>query len=314
MSGSFVAGEFRRSRWLCSAHAETIAAFYDRGTLPWQERVLHTPDNDEIVLSEIRGESGKPLLAVFHGLEGCAQSRAVRAAAGFFSARGWTVYVPHFRSCGRMNVLPRAYHAADGAHAIWFAEYLRAENPDAKIFAAGVSLGGNALIHGLAGGAPIVAAAAISAPLNLTAAARRMSGGGAHWIYGRHFVKLLREKVRQKRARYPALPDNKTLRAIRTIADFDGVYTAPMHGFANAEEYWRKGSAEDALQKMRIPLLCINAKNDPLVPADSLPNAASDSVSFCRPKHGGHGAFFGSPNDWLGKTIYNFFESAGGMQ
>ncbi|MGI9297298.1 MAG: YheT family hydrolase [Gammaproteobacteria bacterium] len=306
------ADSFRRPWWLCSAHAETVAALYDRGTLPYQNDVAKTPDGDEVLLSRLPGRPGKPLLVVFHGLEGCAQSRTVRAAAAFFAARHWTVAAPHFRSCGRMNILPRAYHAADGADVRWFMEYFRAENPGAPMFAAGVSLGGNALIRGLAGenAPPVRAAATISAPLNLPAAARRLSRGVSHLIYGRHFVKLLRDKVRQKQKRYPAVADEKQLRAVRNIGDFDRVYTAPVHGFANAEEYWREGSAETALLQMKTPLLCINAQNDPLVPANSLPQTASDKVVFCRPKHGGHGAFFGAPRDWLGQTLYDFFAAA----
>lgn len=301
---------------MLSGHAETVAAFWERGTLPYREDVAKTPDGDEVLLHFLPGRPQKPLLIVFHGLEGCSQSRAVRAVAKFFSQREWTVAAPHFRSCGRMNLLPRAYHAADGEDCRWLAEYFRATHPDSPLFAAGVSLGGNALIHSLnlQNAPPLRAAATISAPLNLPAAAQRLSGGATHWIYGRHFVKLLRAKVREKRARYPALADDKMLKRTRTIADFDRMYTAPVHGFASAEEYWRKGSAETALREMQTPLLCINAQNDPLVPAHSLPQAASDKVAFCRPPHGGHGAFFGAPQNWLGQTIYDFFKTAGGAE
>ena len=308
MPADFVVDEFRRPWWMFSGHAETVASLRGRGTLPYQSAVVKMTDGDEVLLDVLPGNAKMPLLVIFHGLEGCSQSRTVRMIADYFSRQGWTVAAPHFRSCGRMNLYPRAYHAADGEDCRWFINYFRGDYPDVPIFAAGVSLGGNALIRALHNdnAPPIKAAATISAPLNLPAAARQMSGGFTHLIYGRHFVKLLCEKVRKKQKHYPALAGGD-LRKVRTIADFDRVYTAPVHGFASAEEYWQKGSAESALATMKTPLLCINAQNDPLVRAQSLPQTASDKVAFCRPKHGGHGGFFGTPSDWLGETIFKFF-------
>lgn len=302
--------DLRRPWWMVSGHLETVSALSRANAPEFESQVTQTTDHDEVLMSWIRGKHGKPLLVLFHGLEGCAQSRAVASLARFFSNLGWTVAVPHFRSCGHMNTLPRAYHAADGEDPKWFLEYFHAgNNKRAPLFAAGISLGGNALIHCLAAGKhpPLIAAATISAPLNLPDAARNMSSGLTHLIYGRHFVRLLRDKVRHKTQRYPALATKAQLRKVRTIADFDKLYTAPVHGFKSAEHYWQTGSAETALQKIQTPLLCVNAQSDPLVPHNTLPNSASDKVKFCRPQHGGHGAFFGSPHDWLGNTLLNFF-------
>ena len=302
------AAEFRRPWWMLSGHVETIAAMRDDDELPYQSEVIQTRDKDELLINWIVGKPDRPLLIIFHGLEGCAQSHTVRTIAKYFMERQWSVAAPHFRSCGHMNLLPRAYHAADGAETRWLMEYFCATFRRPRYFAAGVSLGGNAMIHGLdAATVPVEAAATISAPLDLTAAAHSFDGGLNHWLYGRHFVKLLRAKVQRKAARYPAICDAQKLRKVRTIGDFDRLYTAPVHGFADAEEYWRKGSTTAALLRMQTRLLCINAGNDPMVPAASLPHTASPQVSFCRPQHGGHGAFYGNPTDWLGQTVHNFF-------
>ena len=302
---------FRRRWWMISKHVETIAALYEKDTLPYHDEVVLTPDKDEVMMSWLLGKDDKPLLVIFHGLEGCAQSHTVRTIAKFFHNLGWTVAVPHFRSCGHRNLFPRAYHAADDADVRWMVEYLSALFVRPKTFAVGVSLGGNALIQYLAtsNNISLQAAATISAPLNLPDAARRLSGGITHLLYGRHFVKLLRAKLRQKLTQYPALCTAKMLNNIRTIGDFDRVYTAPAHGFAGAEEYWQKGAAIKSLFAIKTPLLCINAKNDPLVAESSLPRKGSSHVMLFRPKHGGHGAFIGTPN-WLGDTLQQFFVAA----
>ena len=112
---------------------------------------------------------------------------------------------------------------------------------------------------------------------------------------------------------YPALSNEKTLNKIHTIRDFDAAYTAPIHGFENENDYWMKGSVVNALKNINIPLICINALNDPLVPKKTLPDTANDNVVFCRPKYGGHGAFIGSPTNWLGITIGEFFTDISGQ-
>ena len=309
----FAAMRFRRRWWLVSRHAETMAALAEKSDLPYQNDVVKTTDSDEILLSWLKGQEDKPLLTLFHGLEGCSQSHTVRSVAKYFHSRGWTVAVPHFRSCGMMNHLPRAYHAADGAEVRWMIDYCNAAFGHSMSFAAGVSLGGNALIHGMAQGAQITAGAVISAPLNLPAAAEQLSEGMTHMIYGRHFVRLLRQKVRNKMRHYPALSDERTLNKIKTIRDFDREYTAPIHGFASENDYWQRGSTESALRGMKTPLICINALNDPLVPSKTLPDTGNNQVVFCRPKYGGHGAFIGTPTNWLGMTIGEFFKAVSGQ-
>ena len=129
-------------------------------------------------------------------------------------------------------------------------------------------------------------------------------------LYTRHFLKTLRRKVEIKRRKFPALCDPKKLRRIRRIADFDELYTAPVHGFASARDYWEKSSCGANLAQAQVPMLCVNALNDPLVPARTLvPPESAPNVSFCRPRHGGHGAFIGKPPDWLFCQVRDFFDS-----
>lgn len=306
-------GEFRRSRWLPSAHLETIAAALRRyPQAPYAREIIQTREKDEVALDYIAGRADRPLLVLLHGLEGCSQSYTLRALAHGFRRLEWTVAVPHFRGCGgHRNRLPRAYHAADGGEVEWMLSYCRAYFPGSAVFAAGISLGGSALIHCLAGGGFASAAATISTPFNLTACVKRLDSGFNRRVYARHFLKTLRPKIVDKARRFPSICDLKKLKAIRTIGEFDALYTAPVHGFADAAAYWRQASTADLLKKVASPLLCINALNDPLIPADTLPAAAGAAVRFCRPRHGGHGAFIGTPRDWLFQTVHSFFQQHG---
>ena len=307
------APHFIPQKWLFSGHLETIAALREKDTLPYETQVINTPDDDPVLFNWLDGAPDKPLIVIFHGLEGCCQSHTVRTIAKYFNDRRWTVVAPHFRSCGLVNKHPRAYHAADHADVRWMINFSCANFEAASCFAVGVSLGGNALIQHLdkmPADAPygIRAAATVSAPLNLPAAARHLSRGLVHYVYGRHFVKRLCKKIKQKMTRYPMLCDIKKLNRVRTIADFDELYTAPIHGFDNAEAYWNAGCAQAALLRTKTPLLCVNALNDPMIPPLTLPQQASPYVAFCRPKNGGHGAFIGAPDDWLPSILYNFFK------
>lgn len=297
---------------MVSRHWETVASACGAGPkISYERRVVPTPDGDEIALDFAGGEADKPLLALFHGLEGSSQSNSVRRIAAHFLAEGWSVAAPNFRTCGgRMNLLPRAYHAADESETGWMLRHCEAAFAHCGFYAAGISLGGNALINWAAkcGGENTVrAVATVSAPFNLAASVRAIDGGISRRIYAEHFLKTLREKVLQKQKRFPGLCAGADIRRAKTLAEFDELYTAPVHRFASAAEYWKRGSCEKSLTQTKLPLLCINALNDPLVPAASLPEPPSGNVQFHRPKTGGHAAFLGTPQNWLPKTIANFF-------
>lgn len=318
--------EFRRFWWMPSAHLETVAAAFNKRPLAHYSReIVKTRENDEFALDYMNGCDEQPLVVIFHGLEGCSQSRGVRLMAAGFAAAGWTVAAPNFRTCGgHMNRLPRAYHAADAAEIAWMLNYCRGKFPRAATFAVGVSLGGTALLHHLAKtpDAPLVAAAGLSVPFDLATCVRRLDGGLRRRLYAQHFLKTLRAKVLHKSRHYPSICDIRKLKKATTIGEFDELYTARAHGFASAAAYWHEASVqEDELEKIVTPLLCINALNDPLIPADSLPysmhtskNPPSSSAVFCRPKHGGHGGFFGEPENWLYDTVYKFFMKDGDKQ
>lgn len=302
---------FRRYFWLFSRHLETMgAAFSKSPAVHYQRKTVQSFDGEKIALDFSAGDPQKPLLTVFHGLEGCSQSRTVRQITVGFIRRGWSVAVPHFRSCGGyINHNLRAYHAADTAEVDWMLHYCADAFPHSMAYAAGVSLGGNMLINRLAedNPPPLAAAAAISAPFDLNISVRMIDAGPNRLLYARHFLKTLRAKVMKKSLRYPNVCDWEKIRRVKTLADFDELYTAPIHGFKSAEEYWRCGSCSHSINRIKTPLICINALNDPMVPVSTLPKTAVPPVVFCRPRHGGHGSFIGRPREWLSDTLANFF-------
>ena len=309
---------FARPWWLFNGHLETAWARRCGTTPAFEREIVETFDNDQIALDLLRGDAAKPALVIFHGLEGCSRSHTVRHVASALNARGWSIFVPHFRTCGIMNRLPRAYHAGDTVDADWMLRYCRASLPeDATMYALGISLGGNVLCKWLAENPSqqlVAAAAAICAPLDLEQAALRLDRFFVRKIYGNYFLRKLRDKIRLKLAQYPFMIKPKELAAIRTIRAFDDQLTAPLHGFASASDYYRKASALPLLDAVATPLLLLHAANDALVPPPPLP--ANDAITSLCTKAGGHSGFVSPPfpgnTGWISSLLGSFFATDDG--
>lgn len=262
-----------------------------------------------------------PALVLFHGLEGSSHSHYAQAIAQYFRARGWIVVIPHFRSCsGFMNRMARAYYSGDSADVGFMLATVKARLPHASLHAVGISLGGNAMLKYL-GETPevaqsLTACAAVSVPLDLVAGGACLSDTilGRH-LYTRYFLKSMKHKVLEKAKRFPGTIDAYKISHARTLRDFDDIYTAPMHGYKNALDYWSRASSKPWLKKLAAPTLVLNARNDPFVPEPSLPGTAdcSDMVLLHQPAEGGHvgfvtGGFPGKLN-WLPMRVARYFET-----
>lgn len=262
-----------------------------------------------------------PALVLFHGLEGSSQSPYAQAIAHHFRARGWVVAIAHFRGCsGFPNRMARAYYSGDAADVACVIEAVRQRAPLARWHAAGVSLGGNALLRllGEAGAnAPALAAcAAVSVPMDLLVCGRQLS---EPWLqrhlYSRHFLRTMKPKVLDKSRRFPGTIDTLRLSQARSLREFDDLYTAPMHGYKHALDYWTRASSKPLLRDIRVPTLILNARNDPFVPAPSLPGSAecSSDVLLHQPAQGGHAMFvtgrFPGHLRWLPERLALYFET-----
>ena len=256
---------------------------------------------------------------LFHGLEGGAQSHYALMLMALLAAHGWRGVIPHFRGCGgEPNLLPRAYHSGDHEDVGAMLSALRERlGPRTPMYAVGVSLGGSALLNWLGrvgGGAQemLVAAATVSAPLDLMAAGIAI-GQGLNRIYTRYFLRTLKPKGLAMARRFPGLLDTRRIARARTMWEFDDAVTAPLHGFAGANDYWTRASSKRWLADVALPTLVINARNDPFVPGASLPDAkqVSRAVRLEQPDTGGHVGFMTGPApgrlDWLPQRILGYF-------
>ena len=303
----------RGPRWLPGGNAQTIwpALFSHRGhaTVPrWQRERWTTTDGDFIDVDWLRNEAQpagtataaapRPLLVMFHGLEGSSSSHYAQAFAEAARRRGWGFAVPHFRGCsGELNLAPRAYHSGDFEEIGWVLQRFR-ERHSGPLLAVGVSLGGNALLRwaeeaGDSAAATARAVAAVSSPIDLAAGGHAIGRGFNRLVYTRLFLRSMKPKALAKLAQHPGLFNRERLLAARDLHAFDNVFTAPLHGFRDTDDYWRRGSAKPHLQRIRIPALLLNARNDPVVPAASLPRAheVGRHVTLWQPAHGGHVGF-----------------------
>jgi predicted alpha/beta-fold hydrolase len=308
---------------LPGGHAQTLyaALLAPRPRVSFVRERWDTPDGDFIDLDWMRPrtvDERNPLVVLFHGLEGGSTSQYAAALMAAASELNWRGVVVHFRGCsGELNRLRRAYHSGDSGEIDWILRRLREFNPRAPLFAAGVSLGGNALLkwlgeQGSAAQAVIRAAAAVSAPVDLMASGDAL-GSGFNMIYTRNFLATMRRKTLAKLALFPDLCDRDRMLAARTLREFDNVVTAPLHGYRDTDDYWTRASAKPLLRQIAAPTLMLNALNDPFLPAAALPAASevSSAVSIDFPAHGGHvgfvaGAFPGHLN-WLPRRILDFF-------
>ncbi|NSL55510.1 hydrolase [Uliginosibacterium aquaticum] len=308
--------------WLRGAHAQTIWPLAIKGDLPpLRRKRWKTPDEDFIDLDFLPSREGQPIVILFHGLEGSSRSHYARSLMREVHVRGWNGAVVHFRGCsGEPNRLPRAYHSGDANEVDWILRRFARKYPEVPRYAAGVSLGGNALLCWLGSRREearglISKAASVSAPVDMLAAGYHL-GQGFNKIYTRYFLSTMRPRARQKAEQFPGRFDvSKAIKA-RNLAQFDDAFTAPLHGFKGVEDYWKRASSRPLLASIAVPTLMLHALNDPFMPIEALPSQReiSPHVRLDFPPEGGHVGFvtgaFPGRLDWMPKRLLRYFEHA----
>lgn len=271
------------------------------GGPPLRRERVDTPDGDFVDLDWLAEPAPPraPLLLVLHGLEGGARSHYVTGLLTHARATGWRGAALNFRSCsGEPNRCPRFYHSGDTGDLDHVLRLLVAREPGLRVGAVGVSLGGNVLLKWLGeqeAGAPgqVIAAVGISVPFDLETCARALDRGFARRVYTAGFLRTMRRKVVRKARMFPGFVDVAAVRRARTFAAYDRAMTAPVHGFADERDYWRRSSCAAYLARIRRPTLLINAVDDPLVPhtALPLPETLPPGVRLETTPRGGHVGF-----------------------
>ncbi len=305
-----VRSDFRPARWLGNRHAQTIYPSF-----PWvcrerpalRREVLKLPDGDQTavdwVMETENTPKSAPLLIILHGLEGSADSTYARMLMHAAVARQWRCCVLHFRDCGDYrNVLPRRYHAGETNDVRYFVAKLEREGQFGPMVAAGYSLGGNVLLKYLGesgAGCPLKGAAAVCVPLNLHACAEALNIGISKG-YQRYLLKRMKKAVTRKFDPHTAAFDWHRAMQAQTFAEFDDAVTAPLHGFANKDDYYDRCSSAQFLKYIERPTLVVNALDDPFMTPDVIPDAAvlSEHVTLEVAERGGHVGFIEGGWPW----------------
>ena len=301
-------GPYRRATWLPGPHLGTVYASVAR-PLPrpaFRRERWELPDGDFLDVDRLPGaRPHSPVLVVSHGLEGSSAAAYVRGVAAAGARAGLAVVAWKFRGCsGEPNRLLRQYHSGDTGDLEAVVRRLAAEDPARAIGIVGFSLGGNQLVKwlGETGSAlpdAVRAAVAVSVPFDLEACAVALDGPGFWpWVYRERFLLRLRRKALRKAREHAGAIDAAAVAASRTFSAYDGLVTAPIHGFASARDYWRRCSSAQFVGGVRRDLLLLSADDDPLVPAASIPVDAArrnPAVTLEVTSGGGHVAFVSGP-------------------
>jgi hypothetical protein len=308
---------------LRNRHVMTVAAHFARrqtGPRVRRER-WELPDGDFLDVDRLAGPTpDAPLVVIGHGLAGSSRSGYVRHLLAELAARGLGAVALNWRGCsGEPNRLLRAYHSGETGDLAWAVDRLVAERPGRRLGLAGISLGGNVTAkylgeRGDALPAELVAAAVVSVPFDLKQCALALDGPGL-WpqVYREWFLLRLRQTARIKAQRFPgAFPLERVLRA-RTLHAFDDLVTGPIHGFAGADDYYRRASAFPLIGAVRRPLLVVASADDPFIPEVALPVAAARAnpqVTFEVHRAGGHVGFLAgslrAPVFWAERRVAAF--------
>lgn len=312
--GPAIAATFRPARWLPSPHLQTLwGRIGRRGPgIALRREAWGTPDGDEVALDWVDGVEAGPLLLVLHGLEGSSESLYVRGLLELGRRRGWRGVALNFRSCAvppgagrgafRLNRQPRTYHSGETSDLDALVAELVDREPDARIVIVGVSLGGNVLLkwlgeRGAAVPEAVRGAATISVPYDLAASSRRLMAGLGP-LYVRYFLATLKPKALAFAERHPGVVDVEGVRSARTFWEYDDAAVAPIHGFADAADYYARSSSVDYVDRVRVPTLLVSAADDPFHPAgvlDRVRRRAARPVVCAFTARGGHVGFVAGP-------------------
>lgn len=296
---------FRSPIWLPDKHSQSIYPSLFRKVEfkeGLRERVT-LADGDFIDVDwYLHGKVGdRPILILSHGLEGNSTRQYMLGMAKIAFQNEFDVLAWNYRSCsGEMNKARRFYHsgATDDLEAM---VQLVIQRGATAIYLAGFSLGGNLTLKWLGekGENPpqgIRKAVVFSVPLHLSSGSQTLMKLG-NWIYAKRFLGTLIEKVQKKIEVYPDLVDIDKFQQIKTLWDFDEVVTGPIHGFNGAEDYYQQSSSLYYLPKIQVPVLIVNAANDPFLSPACYPEqlaASLEKVYLEIPADGGHCGFYPS--------------------
>lgn len=313
---------FAAPEWLRTKHRQSSFASLHRRVPPLllERERWDTPDDDFLDVYFHTPSPGAPLVLLLHGLEDNAETTYVRGFMQAIAAAGWNSVLLEFRSCGgELNHAPRLYHMGETTDLDFVVRRLAGQYAETPLYLLGFSLGANVVLKWLGEQREnlpenLRAAAGLCAPFDPTIGAaniHRQLGG----LYMKAFLNSLIPKALAKEAQFPGSLDVEAVRACKHFWDFDTHVTARLHGFEDADDYWRKVGCHQFLRDIRLPTLLLSASDDPFNPAETLPREVAEESPWLHPlfpEEGGHlGFVYGdSPENakyWAEEQVLRFF-------
>ncbi|MEA2098713.1 MAG: hydrolase [Campylobacterota bacterium] len=319
--------QFKPAFGLSNRHIQTLYSSFFRKSLKLDFKIekFELPDGDGVDCywyEKPDKNSSKPIVILFHGLAGSYKSPYIQGTMQKLSELGFSSVVMHFRGCsGEANKLPRAYHSGDTGDSTLWIQNVKKNFPTSKLFAIGYSLGGNMLLKYLGEkkeDSLLDGAISVSAPLQLDICANKMDKGFSK-VYQKHLITNLKLPLEEKYNKHDMESliglKKESIKKIRTFWEFDEVYTAPIHGFESAKDYYTKSSSKQFLKDIKTPTLIIHSIDDPFMTPEILPNKdeLSESIKLEISSNGGHVGFISGslfkPSFWLEDRVTKYFKS-----
>ncbi len=313
---------FRPAWWAAGPNLQTLAARLLRSSQgpEYRRERLATPDDDFLDLDWGPATSpDSPIVLVLHGLEGSTSRSYVRNVCRELLFLGIQPAALNFRGCsGEANRALHYYHSGKTDDPAFVLSLLRERYPQRRIGALGFSLGGNVLLKMMGecqkGGTDLLDAAAVmSVPYDLAAGCKLLEESPMGQMYAGYFLRSLRRKLRMKEPRLSRKIDLASALTSQTIWEFDDQLTAPLNGFSDAADYYKKSSSAQYLRGIDVPTLLLHAADDPFLPPESVPSSQASmnpSISLVLQETGGHVGFLEGtprkPSFWGDKEAVRF--------
>lgn len=299
-----------------NGHLQTIVPAFRKLVAHYERERIFTPDGDFLDLDWLREPSHRKLIILSHGLEGNSSRPYITAPALYFHERGWDALAWNCRSCsGEMNLTKKLYSHGQSEDLATVVEHAAGDYE--QIVLAGYSMGGNLTFKylGTAAGnypAAISHGIAFSSPCHIQHSVAALENAG-NWLYKRKFFRSLSAKMKAKEAQFPGLLDITKLEAVKSWRDFDAWFSAPLNGFDSPEAFYAYASAANFMGDTKVPLLLVNAINDPIIPRACTPHELKNHplITIEEPAKGGHVGFHLSKNrkwSWMEERAAAFIQ------
>ena len=307
---------------LGNGHIETLMPYLFRPTKiqPYERERINTPDSDFLDLDWVKNDN-KSLVIVSHGLESSSHAKYVQGIAGHLKQYEFDILAWNYRGCsGELNRTIKYYHSGASYDLATVVEHVLETTDYEAIYLVGFSLGGNLTLKYIGEESrqlnkKIKAACAFSTPCYLKTASYELATG-FNKIYNQDFVRTLRQKVYDKEDMFKKQGfDTSVVKNLTDLPSFDNFFTAPLHGFKDADDYYEQCSSKYFLKDIKVPTLIVNAANDPFLSKECYPYEEAEQNPYIDlevPAHGGHVGFYQRSKGnvmWSEERILNFLQA-----